>query len=188
MHKSTHKPKRNKLSPIDIPENSINTIKRVVRIVQQPSRDGKLVSIGTQTQTTQKKSVSVGIQVGESAFAFHTSSNQYIEPPLRSYWTHKVNLPYPQFANLPIALQQQQQQYIHTNIAQPPYTLPQVNPYQHMYPTYQPPTYQPPTYVQPPVSNNFQANIQPPVHFNRKNRRNYVKKQKYMQRKEEKQN
>lgn len=97
--------------PDPIPPNSVSNIKQIVRIVKNPPPTGKSISIGTQARP---KSVSIGIQVGEPSKELRKPSIPSIvapgpEPPLRAYWTHKVNLPYPPHQVAPIAHQENQQ-------------------------------------------------------------------------------
>ncbi|XP_055304544.1 uncharacterized protein LOC129569580 [Sitodiplosis mosellana] len=87
--------------PDNIPINGIDTVKRVIRIVANtPAKESP-------------KEVSIGIQVGPP---FKRQPPPVVvpsgEPPLRSYWTHKVNLPYPP-AQAPVHQPQLIQQPIH---------------------------------------------------------------------------
>lgn len=107
LHQSTLKPTEPAVatvaSPDPIPNNCVPNTKRIVRIVKNQTPSGKSVSCGIQAKP---KSVSIGVQVNEVCFiqpkvnfvAPATSPSTIapiIEQPLRSYWTHKVNLPYP---------------------------------------------------------------------------------------------
>lgn len=97
-----------------IPEGSIDATKRIVRIVDRSDRQK---SLNIQVQQTHKEAaVQVGIPLGEYLKRKRQSAPQIATPgpevPLQGYWTHKINLPYPQQANQPqfVAPQQQQQQ------------------------------------------------------------------------------
>ncbi|XP_055308905.1 uncharacterized protein LOC129572830, partial [Sitodiplosis mosellana] len=128
--------------PDNIPANSIDTVKRVVRIIAN-----------TPTKESPKK-VSIGIQVGPP---FKRQPPPVVvpseEPPLRSYWTHKVNLPYPP-AQAPVHQPQLIQQPIHFH-HQPTHFQPPVHYHQpeHYYQE-QPPI----QYPYPPI---VQYQVQP---------------------------
>lgn len=97
---STRKPRVNQTLqiavPDTVPENSINTVKRIVRVIQHPE-PGKFVSIGTQTDFDKPKSVSVGIQWGTPSLQIQKERPipQVVvdrpPPPIKSYWTHQPN-------------------------------------------------------------------------------------------------
>lgn len=102
----------------------------------------------------------------------------FIEPPLKSYWTHKVNLPYPPATtNQPQSHAQQfaQQQFAQQQLAQQQVAQQQFMPQQQLafYPA---PFMQP--FPQPFVQTPYQ---QGPI-LSRRQRRNVDKRQKYIQR------
>lgn len=159
--KPSHRETKALLEPDPIPPNSIDNTKRIVRIVaphKQPIKP-KTVSIGIQTNligSPLKKSIPPVVSPAP-------------EPPLRSYWTHKINLPYPpspQYGN-----QNTQQQQVFHHIPQQPLAF---------YPAHPQPAYQHfPYQLQEPVA---------PVHFyqqpvlTRKQRRNHISREKYIKR------
>lgn len=159
LRRSTLKPVASKVAriqkPDPVPANCVDTTKRIVRIVHSPPRPATLgITLVPQTR-------SIGVQVGTPSVQLQVKPiAPPAEPPLRSYWTHHVNLPYP-----PSHVAQQQSM---VNVPQ-----------QHAAHYYQPayvPSYSP-SYAQPQV--NQHVTYQQP---SRRQRRNVIKKQKYMQR------
>lgn len=161
--------------PDPIPPNSVSNVKRIVRIVKRPVETQTSNTIGTQTIAPVKpKTVSIGIQVGGANNDLLEKTSFLSagpEPPLRSYWTHKVNLPYPpghynsvQAPLAHFANGQQHQQY--QQFVQPQYQVPihQGHGSAHNYNQLQ------------PCCSHQQAGI------TRRNRRNFVKSQKHQQR------
>lgn len=149
----------------------------IVRIVNRPLKSTTL------DVTVVPRTKSIGIQVGspspelDKRHGIAPVVTPAADPPLKSYWTHRVNLPYPpaytpehQSAVGVPYMPQQQQQYQYN---QPTYV-----------PTFQPPTFQPfvPNFGRAVsfVSAPFGHSEQP----NRRQRRNFVKHQKYLQRKQ----
>lgn len=183
---STLKPKQDSNistpKPDPISPNSINTTKRIVRIVDR-EKGGRSLDI----QLERPKFVSIGVQVGSPSPQFASRAPKPFAPapkplpPLRSYWTHKVNLPYPpeqnsqQIHSQPLSVPQpfQQQQFVppSNQFGPPQYFTTQVAPQQYQQPTYEAvyePVYQVPFYQRPALS--------------RKQRRNANKREKYIQR------
>lgn len=159
------------------------TTSRIVRIVQPTGKKGP-VSLGIQVKP---KTVSIGIQVGEPSPELSRerlpNATTFIEPPLKAYWTHKINLPYP-----PSTIPKLQPQLPSQQVYQPApggywvESQPQWYPGQFMpgppsnFIT-QPPVYQPLVYQQ-----QIPRTPSHPPAFNRKQRRNNVKRQKFADR------
>lgn len=170
MKQSTLKPAPSRETPIGqpdpIPANCLDTTKRIVRIVRPPRSANQPVSLDIQVL---KKTVSIGIQVGSPTLPPRQVIASVVtpapEPPLRSYWTHKVNLPFPPGA----AGSAQQIQQSHWNQHQ--YYSPQFMQPVQQYPLVQVPFQQPNYLPQPFVS--------------RRQRRNADKRQKYSERKQQ---
>lgn len=174
LHLSTRKPKARPaitVKEVDAePKNCTDTTKRIVRIVQRPQRPPTL-DIEVRTATRE-----FGVQVGIPLHEYikrqrsnnPSASAPPVEVPLQGYWTHKVNLPYPpdQFASAPpqFVVPQQQQQF----------AQPFVQPFQQQ------------QFVQPYGQAQFQQApfAQPQQPLSRQQKRNFVKHQKYMQRKQ----
>lgn len=154
------------------PANSTSTVKRVVRIVHRPHEPNTL------DVTVVPKTRSIGIQVGLPSRELDKRRDilpvvaPQQEPPLKSYWTHRVNLPYPptqtherqailsgQHVQQPQQYQYYQQQYVPT--------LP--------FPQQQQQFMQAGPFMQPVVQHQL-----PPT---RRQKRNFIKHQKYLQRK-----
>lgn len=176
---STQKPKPAESAPIgkpdEIPKNSIDTTKRIVRIAHD--------SHGTSLNVCVKpKTASIGIQVGSP---FKKSRPPLVlpspEPPLRGYWTHKVNLPFPPNQQ---PAHHQPQPYQQPAAQQQPTVYQQPFPYQSNASYHGNYPYMAPMIICPPrqpQSYAYPVN-QPISEFTRKNRRNYVKRQKYLER------
>lgn len=170
LHKSICKPtiqtSFNVLVPDSIPVNSINTVKRVVR-VQEHSKRGLLKEIGIQANLDKPKTVSIGIQVGSPSLQLQRDRPipQIVvdRPPVKSYWTHPV-----QYNNSHTitsgALQQQQQ-------SQQPFI--QV-PYQVPYHIQQP-------FVQVPFQSQQQQQ------YTGRQKRNFIRKQRSIVRRSQRQ-
>lgn len=83
------------LEPDPEPINCTPTTKRIVRVVHRPREHSTL------DVTVVPESKSIGIQVGSPSRELDKRRGvppvvtPQQEPPLRSYWTHRVNLPYP---------------------------------------------------------------------------------------------
>lgn len=166
------------IEPTSISATSVIT-DRIVSVIK-PAGERGAASLGIRVKP---KQTSRGIQVGRPSPELNqeraANATTFIEPPLKGYWTHKINLPYP------------------------PSTIPQL-PAQQIY---QPPPvgywvegqpqWYPPQFAQPPPSNFIaqQPVYQPQVYqqqgpltpshppaFNRKQRRNNVKRQKFTDR------
>lgn len=149
--------------PDPVPANSADTTKRIVRVVHRPPSSSTLdVSIVPKTR-------SIGVQVGAPApeLSIRPIVVQAPEPPLRSYWTHRINLPYPPQAVQPTVSgqyfqpQQQQQQVLVPHFQYSEQALP---------------------YIQPQAGRAafHQLSGQP----TRRQRRNFLKHQKYLQRRQ----
>lgn len=186
LKKSTLKPAtskpRQELIPDPIPVNSIDTTKRIVRVVKNHHNTSTLgVSVVPKT-------VSIGIQVGSPCAELSRKKIAPVvvpnpEPPLTGFWTHKVNLPYPpqnpiQHHQPPIHHQHQpvHQQPIHHQTFHH-----QIQPQFYHQPYEQQPVYQyPQVIVQPPPQ---VVQYQPHQPFmSRRQRRNNDKRQKYIAR------
>lgn len=161
------------------PPNSVTNIKRVARLAKQPTIEA--------VSTTRDFGTQFGVPLGE----FLKRRKQSVakptgEPPLQGFWTHKINLPYPP-QQQQVHQQQVQQQHPQqlVQFAQQPQfmqttggSLVQVG--------------QQPQFVQT-ANGNFvqiippncapQKNYQSIGQANRHKRRNYIKRQKYQQRK-----
>lgn len=145
--------------PDPLPSNSVDTVKRVVRFAGR-GRETSFINVNP-LGSTEPKTVSIGIQVGTPSTEI---GQRYVpavvtpapEPPLRSYWTHKVNLPYPPA--------QSQAHYV-----------------QYAVPSTQLANISAPFYQQQALG--YQHHTQLPQIYTRRNRRNLKKNQKYKQRK-----
>lgn len=161
--------------PEPVPSNCTSNTRRIVRIVKRPFTVEGTETLGIQVSP---KTVSIGIQVGTPSRELQkierpSCEAPFIEPPLRSYWTHKVNLPYP-----PATTSQHQsnaQQFAQQQLAQQQLAQQQYMPQQQLafYPA---PFMQP--FQQPFVQTPYQ---QGPI-LSRRQRRNVDKRQKYIQR------
>lgn len=116
------------------------------------------------------KTVSIGIQVGPPLKKRPPSIVVPAqEPPLRAYWTHKINLPFPPDGTC------QQQQNIQQQFVQP------VNAYNYQpYSQFQQQQQPPYSYTQFIPQSFIQQPLQPTI--TRRQRRNFISKQKYIQR------
>lgn len=182
-----------------VPPNSVSTVKRIVRV--RETYTAKAVGVSASTQTPARpKYASVGVQAGSPVFlpapavqqpvvANTSATRSGAEPPLIAFHTHQLNLPFPpardyaqqqainQFIlELLSAHQQRQQQQeqeqqlqqltlLHASLGQ----LLQGNP-----PAPAPP-HQQPQLVTDQVAASGRA-------YNSKNRRNFIKKQKLLER------
>lgn len=152
-------------TPDPIPTNCLDNTKRIVRVVKPANSANQTVSLDIKVVP---KTVSIGIQVGTPSpdLARHQPRAVVVapgpEPPLRSYWTHKVNLPYPPAAattEVPPQYQWTQQYY-----------APQFMPTVPQFP-----------FAQAPYQQQIHGYQQPT--FSRRQRRNADKRQKYLNRK-----
>lgn len=177
-----------KQEPDPIPVNCIDTTKRIVRIIKS---SGGPTSLDVEVRP---KTVSIGIQVGKPSPQLARKQPTVFAPapkplpPLRSYWTHKINLPYPPDQS-PNQLQVNQapdaqgNQFMQSSVVHPQqvsqipiqqanHFMPQPQyflPYEPVYqPPVQAPTYRAPFYQRPSLS--------------RKQRRNNIKRERYLQR------
>lgn len=171
LRKSTLKPAVDKPVPIREPDpilpNCTDTTKRIVRIVQRQHTSASTLDV-----TVVPKTKSIGIQVGTPSPELN--KRQVVppivlpaqEPPLKSYWTHRVNLPYPP------AQAHEVQPMLNGQYLQQP------QPYQYYQQPYVP--FAQPQYIQAGPSN--QPLIGHQFQPNRRQRRNFIKHQKYLQR------
>lgn len=150
--------------PDPIPANCTDTTKRITRIVRQPNQP-PILSV-----TVVPKTKSIGVQVGSPSREL-TKQNVVApvvlsapEPPLKSYWTHRINLPYPP------AQSHGQQPVISGQYMQQPQQ------YQYYQQQYAPPLpFTQPQFIQTGPFNQPQPS--------RRQKRNFTKHQKYLQRK-----
>lgn len=191
------------------PPNSVTNVKRIVRVVHRSKQPTNLDIV--EIRTTREFGTQFGVPLGEflkrrSAHAKHSQQSVVKtteEPPLQGYWTHKVNLPYPPESNGQYMQQQQVQQQQQQQLQQQPAQVVQFTPQQQIQPQFIQATNgnliqvaQQPQFVQiadgslvqvMPSSFAPQKNYQSVKHTDRHRRRNYVKRQKYQQRKAAKQ-
>lgn len=176
LRQSTLKPVAVEPKPIREPDpilvNSVDTTKRIVRVVNRPLQTPTLdIEVVPKTR-------SIGVQVCTPSLEIDNRQGvapivaPAPEPPHKSYWTHKVNLPYP-----PV---QEPQMVVNATYMQqqsPPVQYLQQHPY------YQPLPYTLQPFIQEvgpftPVPFGYQP--QP----SRRQKRNFNKSQKYLQRKQ----
>lgn len=169
------------LEPEPLPSNCITNTRRIVRIVRSPHVAEGTESLGIQVKPATR---SIGVQVPEivtrpePAFCAPPPT----EPPLKSYWTHKVNLPFPPNQN---------QTYTQPNSTHQPYAQPSIHyPFVPQFGNQQQIYHAPPTFVVPQIAYQNQPFETQPVFQpvivrpqNRRERRNASKHQKYLQRK-----
>lgn len=155
-----------------ISEGSVDTVKRIVRIVNRPSQP---VSLDIEVQRAKKN---IGTQVGLSLGEFLKRKRESVPPivtagpevPLQGFWTHRVNLPYPPQGEITAP------QFV----VQPQQQLQQQLQQQQVYYAQQQAYYQ-----QPPQNQVVylpQKNYSSGQFMNRRQRRNYNKSQKHQQR------
>lgn len=173
--------------PDEIPPNSLSIVKRVVRLQLPPPEKGTAKSIQTQTPALIKpQTASIGIQVGESAFGRPTKSEQYNELPLKSFYTHKINLPFPPAQNY------NQQQQVSQSILRAYSEQQQQQQIQQHFQTFlsQIQSFATPNQIQPnfaalatPSTRPFQGPLRTERRYNHQNRRNFAKRQKWLAKK-----
>lgn len=166
--------------PDPIPRGAVDSVKRIVRIV----RNSPPV-----VDPPPKKFVSVGVQVGTPSRQLYkphlaTEKPAFVEPPLKGYWTHHVNLPYPPANQQPAPSYAPPQSYAQQFVPYQP-QQPQYVPVEPQYATFgQPPPPQQVYYSAPVVQQSVnQGPYQPGPGYTRKQRRNFSKHQRYIERK-----
>lgn len=186
LQQSTLKPPPAERQPAavsdEIPPNHIDTTKRIVRIVNKE----RMPTIDVTVVPTTK---SIGVQVGTPSPELN--KRRMIppvvapspEPPLNGFWTHRVNLPYPPAvpanANQPIFQQPQPYQpLVPTHTQQPIFQQPQLQYFQSAFMPMPPAM---PMMQQQPLMQATPLMYQPPP--TRRQKRNFNKSQKYLQRK-----
>lgn len=195
LRKSTLKPSINEPKPLQtpdpIPPGSTDTTKRIVRIVKKPL-----------PSPSPPKTVNIGVQVGSPFKKKPSIVAPAPLPPLQAYWTHKVNLPYPpngaQFANelvnhsQPPHVTQQHLQFQHHQLQHHHHS--QIHHQAHLLPAFSTPhpvqyTHTHSSYPRQstgqavPVMHHYFVPNKNQAEYTRKNRRNFVKRQKYLERK-----
>lgn len=174
LQKSTRKPAVSKpktiRKPDPVPANSTDTTKRIVRVVHQLPKQTTL------NVTVVPKTNSIGVQVGSPTpgLGIKPIVVPAPEPPLKSYWTHHINLPYP-----PTQTQEVQPAFSGQYVQQQQQRQPQYHYYQQSYAPSLPYTQQ--QFGQAVPFNQPFVEQHPPT---RRQKRNYIKHQKYLQRRQ----